>query len=131
MRKTVTSDEYEKAKGIYEGALWKTWADFAKAHDMIDASWFTKTEMFSEMDYYFTPDDSDIEECGEDYYPDIYEYYFIDRNTFEDIERFNIYTPYFEHYKEDIYLIGIAHWGTLWESVPMLYVLDDKNNEDD
>ncbi len=130
MKKTLCSDKYEEAKGFYKGSLWKTWGDFAKDHDLVLANWITSNPVFEGMEYYFTPDDEDVKDYGEDYFPEIFQYYLTDRNTIEDIKNCNIYTPYFEHCEDDIYVVGITHFGTGWDYVSMLYLLDDTDDEE-
>lgn len=61
--------------------------------------------------------------CGTQYdeenddYIDIYQWYIIDGN---DAERLARYTNEIVLYNEelDLYLLGVTHWGTMWQGVP-------------
>ena len=57
-------------------------------------------------------------EEGQDYYPEIYQYYIVSDNGAEILKRFNEIVFYNE--RLDMYVWGVTHWGTSWD-----YVLTD------
>ena len=123
--RTINATEKEKEMDLYEGRLWKNWADFAKEHDMILANWVES--MFYDEWY------PDFYNYDPDEYEEIYQYFITDYSTIQDIDYFNIDMAYCVINTKDndeIYVICVQHFGTPWEGVG-LYYYDEENEEED
>lgn len=129
-KQTITAAAKEQEMGLYDGRLWKNWADFAKDHDMIIANWIP-AYLYDGFGYFDSYNDYD-EETGESW--DIYQYFITDYSTIRDIEYFDIDITYFVIETKDndeLYVIGVTHFGTPWEGVDMYYFADDEDDEDE